>query len=155
MKKKNDNNENINNENINNERNTEIEHVENQLKRALADYQNLEKRVASEKAVWIGMANRDLIKRLLPGLDSLLLAQSHTEDEGIKISIKQFLDAFKEEGIEKIATEGADFDPNLMEAVSTVEGEDGKVIQEVKSGYMLNGEVIRPAQVIVGMKGNN
>lgn len=150
MKKKND-----NNENINNERNTEIEHVENQLKRALADYQNLEKRVASEKAVWIGMANRDLIKRLLPGLDSLLLAQSHTEDEGIKISIKQFLDAFKEEGIEKIATEGADFDPNLMEAVSTVEGEDGKVIQEVKSGYMLNGEVIRPAQVIVGMKGNN
>lgn len=132
------------------EENTDLQNLENQLKRAVADYQNLEKRVASEKAIWIGMANRDLIKRLLPGLDSLLLAESHTQDAGVKISIKHFLDALKEEGVERINTENADFDPNMMEAVSTLEGEEGKVVQEVKAGYTLNGEVIRVAQVIVG-----
>ena len=41
-----------------------------------------------------------------------------------------------------------------MEAVTTAEGEDGKVVEEIKAGYTLNGEVIRPAQVIVGRANN-
>ena len=63
--------------------------LENQLKRALADYQNLEKRIAQEKSSWIKTSNKDLILRLLPGIDSLLLAEKHTEDPGVKISIDQ------------------------------------------------------------------
>lgn len=128
----------------------EIENLNNQLKRALADYQNLEKRIADQKSNWIMSANKDLILRLLPGLDSLLLAEKHTNDEGVKISIKHFIDSLESEGVKEIKTEGADFDPNLMEAVSTIEGEEGKVVEEVKPGYTLNGEVIRPAQVVVG-----
>lgn len=128
----------------------EVEQLTNQLKRALADYQNLEKRISGEKAAWIMTANRDLILRLLPGLDSLLLAEMHTKDEGVKMSIKHFMDIFETEGVKRIKTEGEDFDPNLMEAVSTAEGKDGEVVEEVKAGYTLNGEVIRPAQVVVG-----
>ncbi|TXH54015.1 MAG: nucleotide exchange factor GrpE [Bacteroidia bacterium] len=133
-----------------NKQDDEVEQLTNQLKRALADYQNLEKRISGEKAAWIMSANRDLIMRLLPGLDSLLLAEMHTEDTGVKMSIKHFMDIFESEGVKRIKTEGEEFDPNTMEAVSTKEGKDGKVIEEVKAGYTLNGEVLRVAQVVVG-----
>jgi molecular chaperone GrpE len=132
------------------EENTELSNLENQLKRALADYQNLEKRIASEKSSWILASNKNLLLRLLPGLDSLLLAEKHTQDEGVKLSIKHFLDILEQEGVKKIETVGKDFDPNLMEAITTQEGENNKVLEEVRSGYMLFETVLRPAQVIVG-----
>ena len=132
----------------------QVKQLENQLRRALADYQNLERRVADQKSNWIMSANKDLILRLLPGLDNLLLADKHTQDEGVKIAIKHFLDILESDGVQKIKTENADFDPNLMEAVTTTEGEEGKVVEEIKAGYTLNGEVIRPAQVIVGKAAN-
>ena len=130
--------------------NTELADLENQLKRALADYQNLEKRIAEEKNIWLKVANKNLLLKLLPGLDSLLLAEKHTQDEGVKISIKHFLDILENEGVKKIETVGKDFDPNLMEAITTQEGEDGKVLEEVRMGYMLFDQILRPAQVIVG-----
>ena len=132
----------------------ELKNLENQLKRALADYQNLEKRIAEEKASWIKLANKTLLLKLLPGLDSLLLAQKHTEDEGIKLSVKHFLDILEGEGVLRIETLDKDFDPNLMEAVSTTSGQEGKVVEEVRSGYTLNGQILRPAQVVVGKEEN-
>jgi molecular chaperone GrpE len=135
---------------IEQEENTELSNLENQLKRALADYQNLEKRIASEKSSWILASNKNLLLRLLPGLDSLLLAEKHTQDEGVKLSIKHFLGILENEGVKKIEAIGKDFDPNLMEAITTQEGEDNKVLEEVRSGYMLFETVLRPAQVIVG-----
>ena len=134
--------------------NEEFKNLENQLKRALADYQNLEKRVISEKSEWIKLANKGLLLRLLPAIDNLILAEKHTQDEGIRLSIDKILNAFKEEGIEKIETIGRNFDPNLMEAVHTTESEEGKVAEEVRVGYTLFGQVLRPAQVAVG-KGEN
>ena len=135
-----------------NEENKELANLENQLKRALADYQNLEKRIAEEKSSWIKAANKSLLLKLLPGLDSLLLAEKHTQDEGVKISIKHFLDILEQDGVKKIEIAGKDFDPNLMEAIVTQNGEEGKVIEEVRAGYMLYDSVLRPAQVIVGKK---
>jgi molecular chaperone GrpE len=132
------------------EESEEFKNLENQLKRALADYQNLEKRIAEEKSSWVRMANKDLLLKLLPGLDSLLLAEKHTEDPGVKLSIKHFLEILETDGVKKIETAGKDFDPNFMEAVSTVGGENGKVVEELRSGYTLFNQVLRPAQVIVG-----
>jgi molecular chaperone GrpE len=135
-----------------NEENKEFANLENQLKRALADYQNLEKRIAEEKSSWIKTANKDLLLKLLPGLDSLLLAEKHTQDEGVRISIKHFLDILEQDGVKKIETVGKDFDPNLMEAIGTAEGENGKIIEEARTGYTLFGSILRPAQVIVGKR---
>lgn len=132
------------------EKENKVEHLENQLKRALADYQNLEKRIAEEKSIWIKIANKDLLLKLLPGLDNLILAEKHTQDEGVKISIKHFLDVLGEVGVSKIETIGKDFDPKSMEAVSTTEGQDGKVIEEIRAGYALFDTILRPAQVVVG-----
>ncbi|MCL4354971.1 nucleotide exchange factor GrpE [Patescibacteria group bacterium] len=126
------------------------EELENQLKRTLADYQNLEKRIAEDKAEWIKMSNRQLLLRLLPSLDALTLAEKHTKDEGVSLSIKTMMNALKAEGVEKIEAVGKDFDPNSMECVQAVEGEEGKVIDELKPGYTLHGKVLRPALVTVG-----
>lgn len=127
-----------------------VEELEGQLARALADYQNLERRVQEQRGDWIRTANKDLLLRLLPVLDTLMLAAKHSSDEGVKLSVKQFIDTLRNEGIEKIETEGKTFDPKLMECVSTIEGEDNKVLEEVRSGYIMGDTVIRPAQVRVG-----
>ena len=168
MKKKNDSvkqneNEKIKEEELIEEADQEIEeleeekiaHLENQLKRAVADYQNLERRVMEQKAVWILSANKELIVKMLPGIDNLLLADMHTKDPGVKIAIKHFMEILEQDGVKKIRTKGVKFDPYLMEVVSTTEGEEEKVIEEVKAGYMLNDDVIRVAQVIVGAGKSN
>ena len=131
-----------------------LEDLEGQFKRALADYQNLEKRIKDDKINWIQNANKDLIYRLLPVLDTLILAAKHTEDQGIKMTLSQFMQVLEAEGVKRINTVGEIFSPEFMEAVDTVEGEENKVIEEVRAGIMLNGKVLRPAQVKVGKNKN-
>ena len=129
-----------------------IEELENQVKRTLADYRNLENRIQSERGEWILKANRTLLLNLLPVLDTLMFADKHSQgkDENISLSVKQFLEILEKEGVVRIETLGKDFDPNLMEGIATAEGQEGKVISESRAGYMLYEKVLRPAQVTVG-----
>ena len=131
-----------------------IVELDNKYRRALADYQNLEKRVREERGEWIKSANQQLLHRLLPALDTVMLAGMHTEDKGIKATVDHFLSTLKAEGIERVETEGKNFDPSTMEVIQTMEGKDGKVLQEVRAGYTLYGKLLRPAQVIVGQEKN-
>ena len=162
MKKKNDPaKQNINEESLDeNSDNVEpekeqLENLGNQLKRALADYQNLERRITEEKGAWIRMANKDLILKFLPVLDNLFLAQKHIQDDGLNLSIQKFLDVLKEEGVEQIETKGRDFDLHKMECVSVQEGEENKILEEVRPGFVIDEIVLRPAQVIVGSAKQN
>lgn len=139
MKKKND-----------NEQNDQLKNLEDQIKRVLADYQNLEKRTEENRREWMLSANRNLVMKLLPVLDDLMLSQKHISDQGLDISIQKFLNILKEEGVELIQTQGQEFDPNTMECVSVIAGEENQVLEEVRPGYIMNDRVIRPAQVIVG-----
>ncbi len=127
-----------------------VEEFENKYKRVLADYQNLEKRAVVERKEWIVKGNKELLLRLLPILDTLILATLHSKDEGLTVSLQQFLDVLKQEGVEKIETIGKDFDPHLMECIESIEGEEGKVLEELRAGYMLYDEVLRAVQVKVG-----
>jgi molecular chaperone GrpE len=131
---------------------SKLEESESKYRRALADYQNLQKRVSEEKQDWVRSANKELLLRLLPILDTLVLANQHDQSEGLKVSINQFLDTLKAEGVTKIKTVGEEFDPHLMECVVTEEGEDNKVLEELRSGYIMYDRVLRPAQVKVGKK---
>ena len=97
-------------------------------------------------------ANRDLLLRFLPILDTLVLAQQHAENPAFKVVITQFEETLKSEGAVKIKAIGEQFDPNFMEVVTTGEGREGIVIQEVRPGYLLHDRLLRPAQVIVGKK---
>ncbi|MEN9407251.1 MAG: hypothetical protein RLZZ455_467 [Candidatus Parcubacteria bacterium] len=127
------------------------EEFEAKYKRALADYQNLEKRNREERGEWIRTSGREILLRLLPVLDTLSLANKHVEDQGIKVTLQQFQDVLKAEGVLKIETLGKKFDPHLMEAVEMVEDGDD-VVEEVREGYMLHDRLLRPAHVRVGKK---
>lgn len=129
-----------------------VEQAENSHRRALADYQNLQKRVSDQRSELILSANRDLLLRILSVLDTLVLANQHVENEGLKVAINQFLDVLKSEGVTRIETEGAEFNPHTMECVAVDSGAENKIIEEMRAGYMLNDKVLRPAQVKVGKK---
>lgn len=132
-----------------------LEECEYQYKRALADYQNLEKRVREERSHWVQTANKDLLFRMLPVLDTLMLAKQHATDKTIEVTINQFLDLLKSEGVERIKTEGEKFNPHVMEAISAEEGDEGKVLKEMRAGYKMGDNVLRVAQVIVGKGTSN
>lgn len=129
-----------------------VEELEAQIKRVLADYQNLEKRTLEDRKNWISLANKELLLRLLPVLDTLIIASKHFKNDGLDLSIKQFQEVLKAEGLIRIETEGYEFNPETMECVETVEGNDGKVIEELSAGYLLNDKLLRPARVRVGGK---
>lgn len=127
--------------------------LENNYKRALADYQNLQRRTQEEKSEWIRMANREMVLKMLPVLDTLMLAAKHLQDKGLDLSVNQFFRILEDEGVTKIEVLGKTFDPHTMEAVTTQESDTdnkGKVIEEVRTGFVFGDNVLRAAQVIVG-----
>jgi molecular chaperone GrpE len=133
----------------------QLEDSEAKYKRALADYQNLEKRVSEQRLELIKGANKDLLLRILTVLDTLLLAQQHVADKNLDVSINHFLDVLKSEGLTRIKTIGEKFDPMLMEAITVEEGDEGKVINEVRAGFLLHDKLLRAAQVTVGAAKQN
>ncbi len=124
--------------------------LEDKLKRSLADYSNLEKRIESQRQLFVTLATTAIISRMVEVLDDLYLAQNHLKDMGLKMGIDKLLQVLKSEGLEEIKAEGEDFDPELMECIEVRQGDENKVLEVKKNGYKLNGHVIRPAQVVVG-----
>jgi len=124
--------------------------LENNWKRALADYQNLQKRTLEERTSFLSFANSTVIRKLLPILDNLEMTQKHLEDEGVKMIVKEFSQILSEEGVVEVETEGKDFDPLVMEAVEMVEGPENKVVSVIQKGYFLKDKLLRPARVNVG-----
>jgi len=131
----------------------DIDKLKNQLARALADYDNLRKRIEKEKDEFVVIANIKLIMKLLPVWDMLYEAQEHVKDSGIEITLKEFEEVFKEEGVSKIdAGKGNLFDEKVHEAVEVVKGKGkkGVIVDEMLTGWQYeNGMVIRPAKVKV------
>lgn len=140
---------------------TEVEELRNQVqslegnwRRALADYQNLLRRVENEKKDFIKMASANLIARLLPSLDIIDMAATHTKDVGVEMAAKQFRQALTEEGLVEISpVVGDDFDHHTAECTEVVPAEnnqsDNTVAELVLKGYKLGDFVLRPARVKV------
>jgi molecular chaperone GrpE len=123
---------------------------ENGWQRALADYQNLKRRVAQQQEEILFRANERIIEKLLDVLMNLQNVTGHVEDQGLKMVLGQFENILKDEGLEEIKVEDSPFDPLTMEATDVVPGEKGKVIEVAQKGYKLNEKLIRPARVKVG-----
>jgi len=128
----------------------QIADLENKWKRALADYDNLIKRIEREKSEFIEFANAGLILKLLEVLQNLDKAEKHIKDQGLTIAIEHLKKIIKEEGVEEIKVLGNNFDTRLMECIERVEGKENQVIEVVNKGYLMHGRVLRPAQVKVG-----
>ena len=131
----------------------QIEEYKNKYLRALADYQNFEKRVYEDKEEIRTNANRTLIIKLLSFLDSLDKAEVFVKDANLKLVKDNFHKLLTEEGLEEIKVLGKEFDPYQAEVVDLVEGEKENMVAEVlRKGYSLNGKIIRVAQVKVTKK---
>ncbi len=127
--------------------------LETQLKRALADYQNLEKRLKADKTDFIKFANASLIDKLLSVLDDLERAENHLKDKGLKMAIDQFRQILHSEGVEELKVKNTGFDPQTSDCAELVIGPKNKIINIIQKGYSLNGKVLRPAKVKVGQGG--
>lgn len=136
-----------------------ITSLEDQLKRAVADYQNLEKRITEGRSELTKWVTSDLLTKLLPVLDHLEKAlDGVTEEEkksgwfkGVELAVKEFKGVLQSEGLDEIPADGV-FDPSLHEAVDTMIGDDNIILKVIRKGFRLNGKVLRPAQVVVGKK---
>lgn len=120
-------------------------------KRALADYQNLVKRVEADKKDFIRFAAANIFSKLIPSLDVLQLAAKHNPDPGLQMAVKQFADALSSEGLQEIVpAPGTPFDHTRHECLETVPGDPpGSISETVLKGYCLGDLVIRPAKVKV------
>ena len=132
--------------------------IEEQLKRLQAEFENYKKRTAKENEHLAINASASLIQKLLPTLDAFEAALSSEKmdketKKGIKMVYESFIDVLKKEGLEGMKDEK--FDPFRHEVVRQTEGkEDGKIVEVVKKGYLLNGKILRHALVIITKKGD-
>ena len=126
--------------------------------RAQADFVNFKRRNEQERAEVVNYANSTLISNVLPVLDDLERALASVPEEfaespwvgGIRRIYRKLLSVLEAHGVSAIEAEGKDFDPNFHEAVMSVEGDEGKVVEETQKGYKLRNRVIRPTKVKVG-----
>ena len=124
--------------------------LEDRLKRSLADYVNLEKRIDSQRQLFVTLATVSIITKMIEVLDDLYLTYNHLKDVGLKMTIDKFVNILRSEGVEEISAADQEFDPQIMECVEIVDGPKDQVISIRKRGYKLNDQVIRPVQVAVG-----
>ena len=133
----------------------QIGELKNQLARALADYDNLRKRVDEERTNLYKMASVSVLMKILPILDNLRSALKHVADSGIAIIVGELEVLLKEEGLEEIKQKPGDiFDESNAEAIETVETKEKKfnnTISEVLlSGWKYSdGTLVRFAKVKV------
>lgn len=160
----NDNNE--NNQDLNSEA-EKLNVVEEELKRLkdnyirkVAEFENYKKRTLKEKTELILNGSEKTVIAILPILDDFERAISDKSDdpkaikEGMQLIFNKFNKILESIGVNKIETEGKDFDVDYHEAVAMLPTPDddkkGKVIDCVQTGYTLNNKVIRHAKVAVG-----
>ena len=128
------------------------------LIRTTADFDNFRKRTDRERREFTEHAAMVLLTDLLPLVDDFERAlaadaQDGTVDRrGIEIIHKQLLDLLAKRGVAPIEALGAEFDPNLHQAVAHEPSEahrDGEVIEELRRGYTLRNRLLRASMVKV------
>jgi len=134
--------------------------LEDSLLRAKADFQNLQRTSAVERADAIRYANAELMKLLVRVVDDFersLAAASKPDNlqavvEGVRLVYENLRKALADHGLEPIEALHRPFDPNVHEALlqrPSDEHPPGTVIEQIAKGYRLRERVVRPAKVIV------
>ena len=143
----------------------QIAELKNAVLRERADSDNLRKRFEREKESALKFGSEKLIKELLPVIDSLTLgleaAKAHEAEgrqaldhfiEGSSMTLKLLLDVLQKNGVSELNPVGEKLDPELHQALSVIPSPDAEpntILHVAQKGYLLNGRVIRAAQVIV------
>lgn len=135
----------------------DYDELDDRYKRILAEFENFKKRSSKERDGLYNSILSDVVEVILPVLDNLENAvKVETKDEeykkGIELVLKQLKDVLTSKGVEEIKAVGEIFDPELHEAVSSIEDENLKekeIAQEYRKGYKIGSRVIRHSMVVV------
>jgi len=129
--------------------------------RASADLENFRRRTVREKEELRLFATSRLLEDLLPALDNLALGLASAKQPkadlkafvgGVELLQQQLKAALAAHGLREINPLGEPFDPHQHEAISHQASPDvaaEHVLKVVRTGYVLNGRLLRPASVIV------
>lgn len=121
--------------------------------RAIADYQNYERRVQEQRVEWTKNANKAVIFKLLSFLDDLERAEVFVKDPNLLHVKASFMKMLNNEGLKEIQVLNAQYDPYTAEVIDMKEDkEDNMVISVVRKGYTYNDQLLRVAQVVVSKK---
>ena len=135
----------------------ELDELNDRYKRVLAEFENFKKRSQKEREGLYNSILADIVISVLPVLDNLENAlKVETQDtsykQGVELVLKQFKDILTLKGVEEIKTVGERFDPNLHDAVSSVQDEkagEQEIVQEYRKGYKIGSKIIRHSMVVV------
>ena len=131
--------------------------LQDRLLRTAAEFDNYRKRMDKERRDLAEYTAGEAIKDLLPIIDNLerALQASALDDplrKGVELIHKQMLEILRRRGVTPIEALGADFDPNVHEAVTQEESaqhREGEVMEELQRGYKVGDRLLRPAMVKV------
>ncbi|MFH1779887.1 MAG: nucleotide exchange factor GrpE [Candidatus Micrarchaeota archaeon] len=130
------------------------EELLDQLKRAVAELDNSRKQWVKEAGEMREYASSKLINELLPlyqDFENALTLGSEEEKKAVQPLATKFFSILEKNGLNKIEIKKGDsFDLEKMEAVKTIEGEEGKITEVISTGFMFKEKVLKPAQVAVG-----
>ncbi len=128
--------------------------------RALADLENYRKRSEKEKNEIRKFGNEDIIRDVVPLIDTLNRAIGHASGpgaiealkSGLRLVQEQLVCCLKKYGLEEIEALGKAFDPRLHEAMLHTESDQHKqneIVEEYEKGYLLHGRLLKPTRVSV------
>lgn len=135
--------------------------LEDKFLRSQAEMQNMQNRYNNERAQLIKYESQSLAKDVLPAMDNLERALATKVDDeaskqlkkGVQMTLDSLVKAMKDHGISEIVADGVKFDPNLHQAVQTVDAENDEqkdhVVQVLQKGYLYKDRTLRPAMVVV------
>jgi molecular chaperone GrpE len=129
--------------------------------RLAAEYDNFRKRTVRERAEAASRGQAELIRHIMDALDDLArfahvdpeAAEARTVVQGVEMVERKLLKALQSAGLTIVSPENSSFNPELHEAVATepaASPEDDHVVSRVfQPGYVFNGQLLRPARVVV------
>jgi molecular chaperone GrpE len=135
----------------------ELALVEDRYKRALADLDNYRKRSAREIERRVAERSEEITSEWLEAVDSVerALRMEPPANElaaGLRAVLEQMEAILERQGVQRLGAAGERFDPELHDAVGVQETDevpDRTILEVARSGYSLDGKVLRPAQVVV------
>lgn len=138
----------------------QIEHLEDRVKRQLAEFENFRNRSEKEKHAMFETGAKSVIEKMLPVVDNFerglaTVPEENRQDpfvDGMNRIYKQLLTELENIGVKPIEAVGQEFDPNLHNAVMQVaseEYESGVIAQELQKGYTYHDLVVRHSMVAV------
>jgi molecular chaperone GrpE len=143
----------------------ELNEANDKYLRLYAEMENYKKKVRKDREEFMAYCNEDLMYELLPVLDSLEMALTHSAKgseevqgslrQGVENTLREFNRTLEKFGLRAIGAVGQQFDPayhHAMSHIDRVDVEPGNVADELRKGYLYKEKVLRPSLVAVSKK---